>query len=59
MGRAILQEEFSHPSYLAGVVDASVRTYVWSDVRFDDLPNIGFVRYGHPVADESAKQAGR
>jgi hypothetical protein len=37
---AILQEEFSEPTYIGGHVDASLRQITWQDVPFDKLDTI-------------------
>lgn len=39
-GTAVLQYEYSSPSFIAGQVDASIRQIVWQDVNYDDLANI-------------------
>ena len=40
LGKAILQQEFDGPSFIAGQVDASIRDIYWRDVKFDDLDTI-------------------
>lgn len=37
-GKCILQEYISFPSLMGGIVDSSIRNYVWEDVEYDNAP---------------------
>lgn len=55
-GIAVVQCEHSHPSFIAGHVDASVRTYEWVDVEFDALGDIRITLGAKPENEEFSRK---
>lgn len=56
-GGAVLQQEFSSPTYMYGHVDTILRQIKWEDVRFDDLANIAvqIIDTPHPKGSDKEK----
>ena len=51
-GKAILQEEYDSPAFIAGHVASDIREHRWADVEFDRLDSIQFCKRSFSKATE-------